>query len=158
MTIKTKRYQFQKQDYVKMALLQVLKKTWWYGFGPLALIVIGFFVPYGGWYIGTGLVIALLYVLFWFAQFYGVTQLEQNKVMFDKLSYEIDSRFIMIKLNAKQGMQMNWDMIKSAEKSNDAFLLHVNKAQFLHFPFHIFQSESDTKFLEALLKRKELLK
>ena len=83
--------------------------------------------------------------------------MEQNKQMFDKLAYEIDSRFIVIKLNTKQGMQMNWDMLQSAVKLNDAYLLVINKAQFLHFPFSIFNSESDLKFLEALLKRKNLL-
>jgi len=158
MTIKTKKYQLKANDYVKIAMLQLFKKTWWYGFGPLAFVAIGFFVPYGGWYIGFGLVVAILYLLFWFVQFYGVTQMEQNKQMFDKLAYEIDSRFIVIKLNTKQGMQMNWDMLQSAIKLNDAYLLIINKAQFLHFPFSIFNSESDIKFLEAILKRKNLLK
>jgi hypothetical protein len=77
--------------------------------------------------------------------------------MFERLTYEIDSRFVVIKLNAKQGMQMNWDMIKSAEKNKDAFLLVVNKAQFLYFPFSMFNSDHDLKFMEALLKRKNLL-
>ncbi|HAR19347.1 MAG TPA: hypothetical protein DCR46_01715 [Cytophagales bacterium] len=157
MTIKTKKYQLKKKDYVKMAMWQLLRKTWWYGFGPLAFVVLGFFVPYSWWYIGTGLVVAFLYLLFWFIQFMGVTQMEQNKVMFERLTYEIDSRFVVIKLNAKQGMQMNWDMIKSAEKTKDAFLLVVNKAQFLHFPFSMFNSDHDLRFMEALLKRKNLL-
>jgi len=157
MTIKTKKYQLKKKDYILMALLQVLRKMWWYGFGPLAFVVLGFFVPYGGWYIGTGLVVAVLFILFWVIQFVGVTQMEQNKVMFEKLTYEIDSRFILVKLNSKQGMQMNWDMIQSAEKSKNSFLLIVNKAQFLYFPFSIFNSENDQKFLEALLRRKNLL-
>lgn len=157
MTIKTKKYQLQKNDYIKMALIQVLRKTWWYGFGPLAFIILGFFVKYGGWYIGFGIAATVLFCLFWVIQFVGVTQMEQNKVMFEKLTYEIDSRFIMIKLNAKQGMQMNWEMIQSAEKKKDAFVLIVNKVQFLYLPFSIFYSENDTKFMEALLKRKNLL-
>jgi hypothetical protein len=158
MTIKTKKYQLQTKEYIKIAMFQILKKTWWYAAGPLALIILGFFVPYGGWYMGFGLLVAILYLLFWFVQFYGVTQMEQNRQMFEKLAYEIDARFIMIKLNAKQGMQMNWDMLQSAEKLKDAYLLTINKGQFLHFPFSIFNSENDVKFLEALLKRKNLLK
>jgi hypothetical protein len=157
MTIKTKKYQLTPTNYVKIAITRLLRKTWWYGFGPLAFVVLGFFVPYGGWYIGFGVLVALLYLLFWWVQFYGVTQMDQNKQMFERLAYEIDSRFIVIKLNTKQGMQMNWDMLQSAEKNKDGFLLIVNKAQFLHFPFSIFNSESDQKFLEALLKRKSLL-
>jgi hypothetical protein len=157
MTIKTKKYQLEKNQYIKMALLQVLRKTWWYSVGPLAFIILGFFVKYGGWYIGFGITAAVLFCLFWVVQFVGVTQMEQNKVMFEKLTYEIDSRFIMIKLNAKQGMQMNWEMIQSAEKKSDAFVLIVNKAQFVYLPFSIFTSENDVKFLEAILKRKNLL-
>lgn len=157
MTIKTKKYQFKRNDYVKMALFQLLRKTWWYGFGPLLFIVLGIFLPYGGWYIGFGIAAAVLYILFWGIQFVGVTQMEQNKVMFEKLAYEIDSRYILIKLNAKQGMQMNWETIQRAEVKKDAYLLVINKAQFLHFPFSIFNSEGDVKFFEALLKRKNLL-
>ncbi len=158
MTIKTKKYQLTTKEYIKIAMLQLLKKTWWYGAGPLAFILAGFFVPYGGWYIGFGVVVAVLYLLFWFIQFYGVTQMEQGKQMFEKLAYEIDSRFIIVKLNTRQQMQMNWDMFQTAEKSKDAYLLIINKAQFLRFPFSAFTSENDTKFMEALLRRKNLLK
>ncbi len=157
MTIKTKKYQLKKNDYIKMALMQVLKKTWWYGFAPLAFIITGCFVKYGGWYIGFGITAAVLFCAFWVIQFVGVTQMEQNKVMFEKLTYEIDSRYILIKLNAKQGMQMNWDTIQSAVKTKNAYMLVVNKAQFLYFPFTIFSSESDMRFLEAILKRKNLM-
>jgi len=30
-----------------------------------------------------------LFVLFWWIQFYGVTQLDQSKMLFERLSYEI---------------------------------------------------------------------
>jgi hypothetical protein len=99
----------------------------------------------------------ILYLLFWAIQFTGVTQLEQNKVLFQKLLYEIDGRQILIKLNAKEGMQMKWEMIKKAYKEKDHFLLVISKAQFIHLPYSIFNSDNDVKFTESLLRRKNLL-
>lgn len=80
--------------------------------------------------------------------------MEQNKVMFDKLAYEIDSRQVMMKINSKQGMPINWSMIKRAEITKDAFVLVMSKAQFIHLPFKIFNTENERKFVETILKRK----
>lgn len=84
--------------------------------------------------------------------------MEQNKVIFEKLAYEIDSRQIMMKVNTKQGMPIQWNMIKKAEMPKDAFVLYLSKAQFIHLPHKIFNSENERKFLETILKRKELIK
>jgi hypothetical protein len=84
--------------------------------------------------------------------------LEQNKVLFEKLSYEIDSRQILIKLNAKQGMPLTWDKILKAYKTKDAYLLVLSKAQFIHLPFRIFNSENELKFMDTILRRKEYIK
>jgi hypothetical protein len=54
-------------------------------------------------------------------------------------------------------MQMKWEMIKKAYKEKDHFLLVVSRAQFIHLPFSIFNSENDLKFTESLLKRKNLI-
>ncbi|MFT7232664.1 MAG: hypothetical protein ACI8TA_001880, partial [Cyclobacteriaceae bacterium] len=99
-----------------------------------------------------------LYLLFWLIQFAGVTQLEQGKFMFQKMSYEISSQQILLKINAKQGMPMKWDQIKRAEHSKDAFTLYVSKAQMLHFPHKIFNSENEIRFVETVLRRKSLIK
>lgn len=159
MIVKTKKYQLPKKTYVKIGLLSLLKKQWWYGGGPILLASVAFLLPqYKWWFIISALVIAVGYLLFWAIQFAGVTQLEQNKVMFEKLSYEIDSRQVLIKLNAKQGSPLQWTMIKHATKAKDAFLLEVSKAQIIHLPFKIFNSENDIKFVESILKRKEYIK
>jgi hypothetical protein len=84
--------------------------------------------------------------------------MEQNKPMFERLSYEISSQHILIKKNQKEGMMLKWDMIKGAEKLKDGYLLLMGKVQFLWFPFSVFQSEKDMKLMEILLKRKGLLK
>jgi hypothetical protein len=158
MIAKTKKYQLPKNTYIKLALVQLLKQQWYLFLIPIAVIAASFFLPGTGWYIGGALLIAALYILFWLIQFAGVTQLEQNKVMFEKLSYEIDSRQVLIKLNTKQGSPIQWSMIKSAYKGKDYFMLNISKAQFIHLPFKIFNSENDIKFVESVLKRKEYIK
>ncbi|TXE14826.1 YcxB family protein [Algoriphagus aquimarinus] len=157
MIVKTKKYQLPAGTYIKIALINVLKQQWWVI--PIAVaIAFGYFWIASIWWI-IGAVLAYgLYVLFWAIQFTGVTQMEQNKVIFDKMAYEIDSRQILMKINTKQGMPVQWNMIKSAEKRKDAYLLYMSKAQFIHLPFRIFNSENERKFMETILKRKELIK
>jgi hypothetical protein len=103
-------------------------------------------------------VLSLLYLLFWLAQFIAVTQLEQNKVMFEKMTYEIDSRQIIMKLNTKQGMPMNWDMIKKVRTGKEAYTLILSKAQLIYLPKKAFNSDNEIKFFESILKRKSLIK
>src|SRR5690554_5705298 len=91
---------------------------------------------------------------FWVIQFAGVSQMEQNKVMFERLSYEIDSRQILMKINPKQGMPIKWDMIKRAKINKEDFTLVMSKAQFIHLPFRIFNTENERKFVETILRRK----
>lgn len=157
MIVKTKKYQLPAGTYIKIALVNILKQQWWVI--PIAVaIAFGYFwIPSIWWIIGAVLAYGL-YVLFWAIQFTGVTQMEQNKVIFDKMAYEIDSRQILMKINTKQGMPVQWNMIKSAEKRKDAYLLYMSKAQFIHLPFRIFNSENERKFMETILKRKELIK
>ena len=157
MIVKTKKYQLPTGTYIKMALINVLKEQWWVI--PIALVIMcGYFWIASIWWIIGGLIAYALYVLFWAIQFTGVTQMEQNKVIFDKMAYEIDSRQILMKINTKQGMPVQWNMIKNAEKRKDAYVLYMSKAQFIHLPFRIFNTENERKFMETILKRKELLK
>jgi hypothetical protein len=96
--------------------------------------------------------------LFWLIQFAGVTQMEQTKMLFEKLAYEITSQQILIKLNTKQGMPLKWEQIKRASLSKDGMLLVVNKAQLIYWPHRIFNSDNERKFVETVLKRKGLIK
>lgn len=156
MIIKTKKYQLPTGTYIKMGLVNIIKEQWWVI--PIALsICLGFlWIASIWWFIGA--IIAYgLYILFWTIQFTGVTQMEQNKVIFEKLAYEIDSRQILMKLNVKEGMPVQWNMIKRVELTKNAYVLYLSKAQFIHLPFRIFNSENDRKFIETILKRKELL-
>ena len=157
MIIKTKKYQLPTGTYLNMGLVNVIKEQWWVILIALAICLGFFWIASVWWFIGA--IIAYgLYILFWTIQFMGVTQMEQNKVIFEKLAYEIDSRQILMKLNVREGMPVQWNMIKRVELTKDAYVLYMSKAQFIHLPFRIFNSENDRKFMETILKRKELIK
>lgn len=157
MIVKTKKYQLPTGTYIKLGLINVIKEQWWVILIALAICTGYFWIPSIWWFIGA-LIAYGLYVLFWVIQFAGVTQMEQNKTIFERLAYEIDSRQILMKLNPKQGMPIQWNMIKRVEVKKDAFILYLSKAQFIHLPFRIFNSDNERKFMETILKRKELIK
>ena len=158
MGVKTKKYQLETSKYIKLAFLEVLRQQWWVFLIAVGIMALGFVFPKAAVWIIVGAVVALvLYLLFWLVQFVGVTQLDQFKVMFERFSYEINARTILMRVNAKEGMQFSWDNIKRAEKRKEAFMLHISRAQFIYLPFSIFNSENDLRFTEALLRRKNLL-
>jgi hypothetical protein len=157
MIIRTRKYKLEQGEYIKLAMLNVLREQWWVGLIFLAICAMYFVLPSIWWIIGA--VIALiLYLLFWLVQFAGVTQMEQSKILFDRLSYEITSQQIMIKLNPKQGMPMPWAQVKKAQVKKDAFVLIISKAQLIHLPYKIFNSDNERKFLQTILRKKGLTK
>ena len=87
-----------------------------------------------------------------------MTQLEQGRYMFERLSYEISSQQILIKISSNQGMPIKWENIKKAYKKSDGFLFKINKVQLVFLPYKIFNSENEIKFVESILKRKEYIK
>lgn len=157
MIVKTRNYRLEKKLYIKMALKSILKKQWWAIPIAVGVCLFYFWIPSIWWIIG-GVLAYGLFVLFWLIQFYGVTQLEQGKMLFERFSYEINSQQILMKLNAREGMPLKWDQIKSAEVGKDYYLLFVNKAQLIHLPFKIFNTENERKFLASILKNKGLVK
>ncbi len=157
MIVKTKNYRLEKKDYIRLAMRNILKRQWWVGLIVIAICLGYVWIPNMWWFIGA-LIGSALYLLFWWIQFYGVTQLEQGKMLFERLSYEINSQQVLIKLSAREGMPMKWDQIKSASIGKDHFLLMVNKAQLIHLPFRIFNSENERKFVASILKTKGFIK
>ena len=157
MLVKTKKYKLETGTYIKLGLINVLKQQWWVFLIALALCCGYFLAPSMWWFIGTGIAL-LLYFLFWVIQFAGVTQLEQTKILFEKLSYEINSQQVLIKLSSKQGMPIKWDQIKKAWMGKDYFVLAVNKAQLIHLPFRVFNTDNERKFVESILRRKGYIK
>lgn len=162
MIVKTKRFALDKKLYIKKAFFNYMKKGWIWLLIPAAIALTGLVLNFTGvyknwWILITAVVGGALYVAFWYIQFYAATTLEQNKQMFDKFSYEIDSRQILVKINQKEGGIVKWDTILSAEKDETGFYLHIGRGQFLHFGFNVFNSEHDLKLFESILRRKNLL-
>lgn len=157
MLVQTRKYKLETGTYMKIGLQNVLKQQWWVFLIAIALCCGYFLAPSIWWFIGTGIAL-ILYILFWIIQFAGVTQLDQTKMLFEKLNYEISSQQVMIKLSPRQGMPVKWDQIKRAWVNKDAFVLAVNKAQLIHLPFRIFKNDNERKFVETILRRKGYIK
>jgi len=158
MIAKTKKYKLEKKRYMRLGLVNVLKEQWWVVLIALGIASLTFVYPETIWFYiiaGAGFI---LYLIFWLIQFVGVTQLPQNSILFEKLAYEIDSRQILIKFSTKQGMPITWDQIKKAYRFRKTFILIISKAQFIHLPYTIFNSDNEIKFVEALLRRKNFIK
>ncbi len=157
MIVKTKNYRLEKSTYIKLAFTSVLKQQWWVGLIVVAICLGYVFVPSWWWFFAAFLG-AGFYLLFWWLQFYGVTQLEQGKMLFERYSYEISSQQVVMKLNPREGMPMKWDQFKSAKIGKDYFALFVNKAQMVYLPFKIFNTDNERKFVVSILKNKGLVK
>jgi len=157
MIVKTKNYRLEKKVYIRIAFVTVLKQQWW-----VSLIVLGICLGYlwiaSWWWFFGAFFGASLFLLFWWIQFYGVTQLEQGKMLFERFSYEISSQQIVMKLNPREGMPMKWDQIKSAQIGKDYFALFINRAQLIYLPFKIFNSDNERKFVISILRTKGLTK
>jgi hypothetical protein len=158
MIVKTKSFKLDTKTYIRIAFKGVIKKQGWIaGLATLAICLCYFLVASVWWFIGAAIALAL-YLLFWWIQFYGVTHLEQGKMLFEKYSYEISSQQILMKLNPREGMPMKWDMFKRASIEKDGIALFVNKAQIVYFPFRVFNTENEKKFVLSILKTKGLIK
>lgn len=157
MIVKTRKYKLETGTYIKLAMKNILREQWWVFLIAIAIMCGYFIVPSIWWIIGA-LIALVLYILFWLIQFAGVTQLEQNKILFEKLSYEINSQQVLIKVNPKQGMPLPWTNIKKAEVTKNAFVLYVSKAQLIYLPFKVFNTDNERKFVETILRRKGYIK
>ena len=156
MKVTTKNYRMEKQDYIRLAFRNILRQQWWVGLIAVAICLGSLWVFSIWWYVAA--VVALgLYLLFWWLQFYGVTQLDQGKMLFERYSYEITSQQIIMKLNPREGMPIKWDQITKAQIGKDHFILFINKAQLIYWPFKIFNTENERKFVQSVMRTKGLV-
>jgi hypothetical protein len=156
MLVKTRKYKLETGKYIKIALEGVLRQQWWVGLIVLGIMA-GSLIIWSHWWITGALIALVLYLLFWIIQFAGITQLEQGKVLFERLNYEITSQQILIKISSKQGMPIKWDQVKRAKKTKLGFVFWMSKVQIIYLPFKIFNTENERKFIETILKRKEYI-
>lgn len=158
MIVKTKNYKLDKKVYIKLALTNILLKQGWIAALAALAICLGSLWIFSIWWFIAAFIGLGLYILFWWIQFFGVTQLDQGKMLFEKFSYEISSQQILMKINPREGMPMKWDMIQSAKVGKDYYMLVVNKAQIVYWPFKIFNTDNERKFVASVLRTKGLVK
>jgi hypothetical protein len=135
----------------------ILREQWWVFLIALGILSLTFFI-HTIWFVLLSVIGLILYFLFWLIQFYGITQLEQNQLIFERLGYEITSQQILMQIDTKRGMPILWDQVKKAILGKDYFLLILTKAHLIHLPHRIFNSKNEIKFVETILKRKGLIK
>lgn len=157
MIIRTKKYKLPDRVYMLLGMKNIIREQWWVFLIAIGILSGTFFLE-TIWFVVIATLGLILYFLFWLIQFYGITQLEQNKLIFDRLGYEITSQQIIMQINTKQGMPILWDQVKHASQGKDYFLLVITKSHLIHLPHKIFNSKNEIKFLETILKRKGLLK
>jgi hypothetical protein len=162
LAIKTKKYGLEKNKYIAMCMRQLLANQWKWAFVPLALVGLNVFLNLSGTYKNYWIYIFLAigvigYILFWLIQFTGITQLAQYKQLFDKYRYEIDSRQIFMKISDKEGGMIKWDMILSAYKDKEAYVLEMGKYQFIYLPLAIFNNDNDRKLMDKIMRDKGLI-
>ena len=157
MIVRTKKFQMGKGQYIRKGFFNLLSEQWWVIFIYLLLCSMNFYIPSIWWIIGSSIAL-ILYVLFWLIQFFGVTQVEQSSYMFERLSYEISSNQIMMKINNKQGMPIKWDTVKKVKIQKDCFLFKLNIVQFIIFPYKVFNNENEIRFIKSILNRKGYVK
>ena len=153
MIIRTKKFQMNKSQYIKKGFFNLLIEQWWVFIKYLGILGMHYFIP-SLWCIIGGSIALFLYLIFWLIQFFGVTQVEQSSYMFERLSYEISSNQLMMKINNKQGMPIKWESIKKVKIQSDGFLFKLNVVQFIIFPFRVFNNENEIRFLKSILNRK----
>ncbi|UYZ58286.1 hypothetical protein [Hymenobacter latericus] len=178
LAVRTKKHQLDKNTFTRMALTQVWKRDWWQAVIPLVVLLLPAAFSFSWWWVAAAVLVAVLYVLVRSAQVTGVTQMEQSKVLFDRVSYEFDPRYIAMRSNEKDPPRgMNWETIESVRRDKDAYVLYLKQPDvadqisgwrlwlaklmwvpvFLHIPTRIFNSGKDQQMFENLLRRKNLL-
>jgi hypothetical protein len=157
MNIKTKKFKLDTKTYIKLGMTYVLFKYWWVLPIFFAIILPTFWIK-TIWFVIFAILCLALYIAFWFIQYYGVTYLGYNKILFEPLQYEISNNQILMQINTKQGMPIVWTQVKKVYVKKNYFLIIVSKVHFIYLPYKIFNAEHEIKIFEAILKRNKLIK
>ena len=161
MKITTKKYQLDPKVYIGLGMNNILTiKPWVYVHAiPAVLASIAFLLPGTIWWIAFAIVLYLLYILFWYIQFAGMSQTEQGKMLFQKVAYEITSQQILVKVEVNKGYPINWKQIAQVKVKPEYFALYMEgprniQVHIVHLPFSVFNSTNDLRFFESILKNK----
>lgn len=158
MIIRTKKYKLPPKTYMLLGFKNILREQWWVFLVAFSLLLPTFYFK-TIWFFLASTVGLVLYGLFWLIQFYGTMHVEASNVLFERLGYEINGQQILIQINAKQSVPIQWEQIQYAshEHNKGYFFLVLSKTQFLYFPHKIFNSQHEIKSFESTLKRKKLI-
>ena len=107
MIVKTKKYKIPSNLYIKLGMQNILRMQWWI-FPLLVLFMSSTFFIKTIWFVLVGLLFFIGYLIFWVIQFYGLTHLDANRAMFERIAYEINSQYLMMQINSKQAMPIAW--------------------------------------------------
>ena len=157
MVVRTRKYALPKKLYMRLAYLALLQKQLKWMLLAYLLLNAGTLLWFSWWWLIGSTVLLVVYQLFWLIQFAGITYLDQFKLLFQKLSYEVDSKQLLIKLNTREAMPVPWSKVKRARIQKDGFVLYLSIAQLIYLPFKIFQSQHEIKVLETLLRRRNYI-
>lgn len=157
MIVKTKKVQLQKKDFIKLAFDNLLKEFWWALLIPAAWCLFYILQPSQWWFITAGIMYVLLFGLTWLLLF-SVTKNEQFEMLFQKVSYHIDSRNLTIMLNAKQGSPIQWKQIQRIDQKGNDFIFYMNRITMICIPEKAFNNKNDINFTRSMLQKKGLLK
>ncbi len=157
MIVKTKRTQLEKKEYIKLAYENLLKSFWWALLVPVAWCLFYFLAP-SIWWLITGAILLMIllggtYLLLW-----AITKNAQFEMLFQKYSYQIDSRMLTLMINAKQGSPIQWSQIQRVEIKNNDFILYMNRATMFVIPEKCFNNPNDYKFTKSIIEKKGLIK
>lgn len=157
MIVKTKKTRLSPSKYIRVSMLNILRQQWWISI-PAILISAGLvYLDYKKFAVIPAILL-VLYVLFWFIQFYSLTKMEENKLLFGRLFYEFNKDRVIIFLDSKRGMPIEWKRVVSARVGKDYFMLMLSKVQFIYIPHGAFQNEQQINLVRMLLKNKKLIK
>lgn len=157
MQIKTQKYQLDKNTYIITGLNNLVREQWWVALLAIALLI-GVFFTKKIWLVIVVVLSIVGYILFWVLQFYAMTQLEQGKLLFEKLSYVFSDQNIIMQITTKQGAPFNWDQVQKAYVTSKAIVIIFSRAHFIYLPQRVFSNLGQFKLLAALLKRKGFLR
>ncbi|MCP4520270.1 MAG: hypothetical protein GY827_01005 [Cytophagales bacterium] len=161
MKITTKKYKLDPEVYRGLGMNNILTVKPWIFVNavPAVIALIGLLLPGSIWWILGGIVLYLLYILFWYIQFMGMSQTEQGQMLFEKVNYEITSQNILVKINTKQGYPITWKQVSHVKVRPDYFAVFMEgqkgiNVHIIHLPTSIFNSPNEIRFFESVLKSK----
>jgi hypothetical protein len=177
LAIRTKKYQFDPNTYTRIAMAEVWKKEWWRALIPFAVGLLPAIIWPSWWWLLLAVLLAAVFVLVRSSLVTGVTQMEQSKPLFERMSYEADQRQLVLRQSEQKAMALPWEQIGRVRRDPDAYLLYFKQVEppaelaswrrwvartfdvpvFLHLPIRLFNNDNDRKLFEALLRRKGLL-